>query len=187
MVAKAPPDGHTLTVSLSTSLLINQFLFKNLPYNPQRDLVMVSQIATAPIVLLVHPSVPLNTGPELLKYMVANKGKLSYGSWGIGWGAHLAGSCMSQSQNADMTHVPCKGEAPMMQNLVGGQIQMAFASALQAKAFVESSKLKVIGVTGEQRIGALPNLPTLIEQGLKGDVYRVIGCVALAARARRMR
>jgi tripartite-type tricarboxylate transporter receptor subunit TctC len=182
-VAKAAPDGYTVTVSLSTSLLINQFLFKKLPYDPQRDLVMVSQIALAPIVLVVHPSVAAATGPELLKYVAAHKGKVSYGSWGNGSAAHLGGSYMSQSQGADMSHVPYKGEAPMMQDLVGGQIQMAFASALAAKPFIDSGKLKAIGVTGEQRLGVLPNVPTLIEQGLKDDVYRVTGWVAMAAPA----
>ena len=180
-VAKAPADGHTLSVSLSTNLLINQFLFKKLPYNPQRDLALVSQIALAPIVLLVHPSVPAGTGPELLKYIAANKGKLSYGSWGIGSAGHLSGAFMSQSQNADMSHVPYKGEAPMVQDLIGGQIQMAFASAMQAKPFVDAGKLKAIGITGEQRMSVLPNVPTLVEQGLADDVYRVTGWVAMAA------
>ncbi len=180
-VAKAPADGHTLSVSLSTNLMINQFLFKKLPYNPQRDLALVSQIALAPIVLLVHPSVPAGTGPELLKYIAANKGKLSYGSWGIGSAGHLSGAFMSQSQNADMSHVPYKGEAPMMQDLIGGQIQLAFASAMQAKPFVDAGKLKAIGITGEQRMSVLPKVPTLVEQGLTDDVYRVTGWVAMAA------
>ena len=183
MVVKAPGDGHTLTVSLSTNLLTNQFLFKNLPYNPQRDLVLVSQIAVAPIVLLVHPSVPASTGPELLKYIAANKGKVSYGSWGVGSAGHLSSAHLSQSQNANMSHVAYKGEAPMITDLIGGQIQMAFASAQQAKSFVDAGKLKAIGVTGEQRMSVLPNVPTLVEQGLKDDVFRVTGWVAMAAPA----
>jgi tripartite-type tricarboxylate transporter receptor subunit TctC len=181
MVAKAPADGHTLSVSLSTNLLTNQLLFKKMPYNPQRDLALVSQIALAPVVLLVHPSVPAATAPELLKYIAANKGKLSYGSWGIGSAGHLSGAFLSQSQNGDMSHVAYKGEAPMVQDLIGGQIQMAFASALQAKPFVDAGKLKAIGITGEQRLSVLPNVPTLVEQGLKDDVYRITGWVAMAA------
>ncbi len=183
MVVKAPGDGHTLTVSLSTNLLTNQFLFKNLPYNPQRDLALVSQIAVAPIVLLVHPSVPASTGPELLKYIAANKGKVSYGSWGVGSAGHLSSAHLSKSQNANMSHVAYKGEAPMITDLIGGQIQMAFASAQQAKSFVDAGKLKAIGVTGEQRMSVLPNVPTLVEQGLKDDVFRVTGWVAMAAPA----
>jgi tripartite-type tricarboxylate transporter receptor subunit TctC len=186
-VAKAPADGHTLSLSLSTNLLINQFLFKKLPYDPQRDLALVSQIALAPIVLLVHPSVPAKHGPELLQYIAANKGKLSYGSWGIGSAGHLSGAFMSQSQKADMSHVPYKGEAPMVQDLIGGQIQMAFASALQAKPFVDSGRLKAIGITGEQRMSVLPNVPTLVEQGLTDDVYRVTGWVRWRRPPRRRR
>src|SRR5678815_550860 len=90
---------------------------------------------------------------------------------------------MSQSQDAGMSHVPYKGEAPMVQDLIGGQIQMAFASAMQAKAFVDAGKLRAIGITGEQRMSVLPNVPTLVEQGLTDDVYRVTGWLALAAPA----
>jgi tripartite-type tricarboxylate transporter receptor subunit TctC len=183
MVVKAPGDGHTLTVSLTTNLLTNQFLFKSLPYNPQRDLALVSQIAVAPIVLVVHPSVPASTGPELLKYIAANKGKVSYGSWGVGSAGHLSSAHLSKSQNAEMSHVAYKGEAPMITDLIGGQIQIAFASAQQARSFVDAGKLKAIGVTGEQRMSVLPNVPTLVEQGLKDDVFRVTGWVAMAAPA----
>ncbi|HEY2926035.1 Bug family tripartite tricarboxylate transporter substrate binding protein [Piscinibacter sp.] len=182
-VAKAPPDGHTLVLSLSNSLLTNQFLYEKLPYDVQRDLVLVSQIATAPLLLVVHPSVAANTAPELLQYMSRNKGKLSYGSYGIGAYPHLAGAHMSDTQKADMTHVPYKGEAPMMQDLIGGQIQMAYASALQAKPHIDAGKIKVIGVTGEHRIAVLPNVPTLAEQGLKDEAYRVTGWLAVAAPA----
>lgn len=182
-VAKAPPDGHTLVLSLSNSLLTNQFLYAKLPYDTQRDLTLVYQIATAPLVLVVHPSVPANTGPELLQYVKANKGKLAYGSYGTGAYPHLAGSHMSLTQQADMNHIPYKGEAPMMQELIGGQIQMAYASALQAKPHLEAGKVKAIGVTGERRMSTLPNVPTLAEQGLKDEAYRVTGWLALAAPA----
>lgn len=183
MVAKAPPDGHTLVLSLSNSLLTNQFLYAKLPYDTQRDLALVYQIATAPLVLVVHSSVPANTGPELLQYVKANKGKLAYGSYGTGAYPHLAGAHMSLTQQADMNHIPYKGEAPMMQELIGGQIQMAYASALQAKPHLEAGKVKAIGVTGERRMSTLPNVPTLAEQGLKDEAYRVTGWLALAAPA----
>jgi tripartite-type tricarboxylate transporter receptor subunit TctC len=181
MVAKAAPDGHTVTVSLSSALLINQFLFKKLPYNAQKDIALVSQIAVAPIVLLVHPSVTASNVAELKKYMAANKGKLSYGSWGIGSTAHLTTAHLSQIENADMSHVPYKGEAPMLQDLIGGQIKLSFASALGAKPFIDAGKLKAIGVTGDKRMGTLPNVPTLAEQGLKDDVFRFTGWIAMAA------
>lgn len=183
-VAKAAPDGSTFTISLSTSLLINQFLFAKLPYDPHKDLVMVSQIAVAPVTLVVHPDVPARNAAELQAWIGKNKGKVSYGSWGIGSYAHLAGAYMSQALNADMSHVAYKGEAPMLQDLLGGQIQMAYASAAGTKPHIDAGKLKVIGVTGDQRMAVLPNVPTLVEQGLKDDAYRICGFVGMAAPAK---
>lgn len=183
IVAKAAPDGHTLVISLNTSLMTNQFLYEKLPYNVQRDLVLVSQIASSPITLVVHPSVTANTGPELLQYVANNKKKLSYGSWGVGSYAHMAGSYMSQSQQADMAHVAYKGEAPMLQDLIGGQIQMAYSSAQATKPHIESGKLKVIGVTGFKRMATLPNVATLPEQGMKDEVYGIVGFIGMAAPA----
>ncbi|MBX9831993.1 MAG: tripartite tricarboxylate transporter substrate binding protein [Burkholderiaceae bacterium] len=182
-VAKAAPDGYTLLLGLSNSMLTNQFLYTKLPYSPERDIAPVYQIAIAPLVLVAHPSVPVNNGPELLKYIAANKGKVAYGSYGAGAYPHLAGAYMSQSQNADMSHVAYRGEAPMVQDLLGGQIQIAFASALQAKPHIEAGKLKAIGVSGERRMGTLPNVSSLAEQGLNDEAYRVAGWLALGAPA----
>jgi tripartite-type tricarboxylate transporter receptor subunit TctC len=182
-VAKAPADGHTMVLGLSNSLLTNQFLYAKLPYNTQKDLALVYQIAVAPLVLVVHPSVTAQTGPELLKYVKANKGKVTYGSYGLGAYPHLAGAYMSLTQQAEMTHIPYKGEAPMVQDLLGGQIQMAYASALQVKQHIEAGKLKAIGVTGERRMLTLPNVPTLFEQGLKDEAYRLTGWLAFAVPA----
>lgn len=182
-VAKAQPDGHTLLLSLSTSMLINQFLYTKLPYNPQKDLALVSQIAAAPVTLVVHPSVPASNMKELLAYVKAHKGKLSYGSWGVGSYAHLAGAYMSKTMGADMTHSAYKGEAPMIQDLIGGQLQLCFSSALNTKPFIESGRLKAIGVTGRQRMDILPKLPTIHEQGVTDDAYAIYGWVAMGAPA----
>ena len=182
-VAKAPADGHTLLVSLSTSMLINQFLYTKLPYNPQKDFALVSQIAAAPVTLVVHPSVPASNMKELLAYVKANKGKLSYGSWGTGSYAHLAGAYMSKTMDADMTHSPYKGEAPMIQDLIGGQLQLCFSSALNTKPFIEAGRLKAIGVTGRQRMEILPQVPTIFEQGVQDDAYSIFGWVAMGAPA----
>ncbi|HOW46525.1 MAG TPA: tripartite tricarboxylate transporter substrate binding protein [Rubrivivax sp.] len=182
-VAKAAPDGHTLVLSITPSLLINQFLFKKLPYNPQKDLAMVSQIADAPLVLVVRSEVPAKNLDELKRYIAANKGKLAYGSWGIGSAPHLFGSQLSRSLDADMSHVPYKGEAQMMQDVIGGQIQLTFVSGQQARPFVEAGKLRPIAVTGEKRIAAFPGTPTLAEQGMKDDVFKAVGWFAIAAPA----
>lgn len=182
-VAKSAPDGHTLVLGLSNSLLTNQFLYDKLPYNVQRDLSLVSQIATAPLLMVVHPSVPANTAAELMAYISKNKGKLSYGSYGQGSYPHLAWAHTSLSLNADMNHAAYRGEAAMVQDLLGGQIPMAYASASVAKPHIEAGKLKVLGVTGTQRIEALPKVPTLLEQGLRDEVYQATGWLALAAPA----
>ena len=182
-VAKAAPDGYTLLLALSNSMLTNQFLYTKLPYSPEKDIAPIYQIAIAPLVLVAHPSVPVATGPELLKYIAANKGKVAYGSYGTGAYPHLAGAYMSLTQNADMSHVAYRGEAPMVQDLLGGQIQIAFASALQVKAHIDVGKLKAIGVSGERRMGTLPNVPTLGEQGLNDEAYRVAGWLAFGAPA----
>ncbi|MEB5963861.1 tripartite tricarboxylate transporter substrate binding protein [Comamonas testosteroni] len=182
-VAKAAPDGHTLLLSLSTSMLINQFLYAKLPYNPQKDIALITQVAAAPVTLVVHPSVPASNMKELLAYVKANKGKLSYGSWGVGSYAHLAGAYMSKTMDADMNHAAYKGEAPMIQELIGGQLQLCFSSALNTKPFIDSGRLKAIGVTGKERMEILPRLPTIFEQGVTDDAYSIYGWVAMGAPA----
>ena len=182
-VAKAPADGHTLLLTLSTSMLINQFLYTKLPYNPQKDLALITQVAAAPVTLVVYPSVPANNMKELLAYVKAQKGKLSYGSWGTGSYAHLAGAYMSKTTDSDMVHVAYKGEAPMIQELIGGQLQLCFSSALNTKPFIDSGRVKAIGVTGKQRMDILPKVPTIFEQGVQDDAYSIFGWVAMGAPA----
>lgn len=179
-VAKSAPDGYNVVLSLSTSLLINQFLYSKMAYNPQKDLLMLSEIASAPVTLVVHPSVPANNMKELLAWVKANKSKVSYGSWGVGSYAHLGGAYMSKTMDADMSHVAYKGESPMIQELIGGQLQMCFSSAQNTKPFIESGRLKVIGVTGKQRMTVLPNVPTIYEQGVTDDAYAIAGFVGMA-------
>ncbi len=182
-VARAPADGHTLLVSLSTSMMVNQFLYSKLPYNPEKDLELITQIATAPIVLVVHPSVPANNMQELLEYVKASKGKLSYGSWGQGSQAHLVGAYLSKMTDSDMTHVAYKGEAPMLQDLLGGQLQMCFAGVAGAKPFVDAGRLKAIGLVGRERAPTLPQVATLHEQGLTDAAYSVVGWIGMGAPA----
>ena len=180
-VAKAAPDGYTILVALSTQFVINPFLFKKLPYDPNKDIALVSQIVVSPIVLLAHPSLPANDVPSLIKHIGANKGKLSYASYGIGSASHLSGAHLSQIADGDMAHVPYKGEAPMIQDMIGGQVLMGFGSVTQAKSMIEAGKLKALGATGDKRIGVLPKVPTFAEQGVKDDVFRTVGWIAMAA------
>ena len=182
--AKSAPDGYTFLVTLGTTVLINQFLYEKLPYNPGRDFALVSQLALAPVTLLVNPNSGINSASDLKAHIQKNPSKLSYGSWGMGSYAHLAGAYLSQSMSADMTHAAYKGEAPMLQDLVGGQIDFAFASAQTAKPYIDGGKLRSIAVTGEQRMSVLPNVPTMREQGFRDDIFRVTGWIAMAAPAK---
>lgn len=181
---KSPADGYTLLVSLGTTMLINQFLYDRLPYQPQKDQALITQIALAPVVLLVNPQLPVNNASELMAYIDRNKGKIAYGSWGMGSYAHLAGAWLSDKHKADMNHVAYKGEAPMLQDLVGGQFQMAFASLQSARPYIESGRLKPLAVTGTQRMDALPKLATMSEQGIKDEVFQVTGWVGMSAPAK---
>ena len=181
---KSPADGYTFLVSLGTTMLINQYLYEKLPYNPQKDQALITQIALAPVVLLVNAQVPVNTAPELMQYIEHNKSKLAYGSWGMGSYAHLAGAWLSDNLKADMNHAAYKGESPMLQDLVGGQIQLTFASLQSARPYIESGRLKALAVTGTQRMIALPKVPTMSEQGIKDEVFRVTGWVGMSAPAK---
>ncbi|MGO4327142.1 Bug family tripartite tricarboxylate transporter substrate binding protein [Cupriavidus sp. 2TAF22] len=182
-VAKAAPDGYTLSVSQSSQLLVNQFLYKNLPYNPRRDLVLVAKIADSPLVLLVNQKVPVKDARELRAYLKANQGKLSYGSWGVGTVGHLSGSKLNEVTGAQMVHASYRGEVPMVQDLAAGNVQLGFATALQASVFLLTNKVKAIGVTGTSRLPSLPNVPTLAEQGFDEKLFKTVGWSAIAAPA----
>jgi tripartite-type tricarboxylate transporter receptor subunit TctC len=156
-VAKAPADGYTISFALSSNLMINQYLFKKLPYDPQKDLALLAKIADAPIVLVVNSSLPIANAAELRKYVAGNKGKLAYGSY--------------------------RGEAPMLQDLIGGNLAMSYATGAQATQFIAAGRLKAIGVTGTARLPNLPNVPTLAEAGLDDPLLRAVGWIGFAAPA----
>ncbi|MFT3777060.1 MAG: tripartite tricarboxylate transporter substrate-binding protein [Ottowia sp.] len=183
-VAKAAGDGYTFTVGLSTSLLINQFLYAKMPYDTQKDLAMVYRIAAGTQILAVKPSLPVKNGTELLAYIKANKGKLAYGSYGAGSTPHLFGAYLDHITGGQMNHVPYKGEAPMNQDFLGGQLDMAWVSAAAAKQFIESGKLRAIGVNATERMKALPNVPTLKEAGMTDPVFSMEGWLAAAMPAK---
>ncbi|MEG1281294.1 MAG: tripartite tricarboxylate transporter substrate binding protein [Comamonas sp.] len=180
-VAKAAADGHTLTLGTTSTMLSNQFMFKKVPYNPQKDLVPIVRICWAPIVLVVGNKVPATTLAELLAYVKSQKGKLSYGSYGIGSHGHLVIASLSNEANADMTHIAYKGEAPMVQDLVGGQLMMGIGSILSLKQHIDSGKLRAIAFTGQNRVPALPDVPTFAELGHKHDAFTISGWLGVAA------
>ena len=183
-VAKAPPDGYTLNFGLSTSLLINQFLFSKLPYNPQKDLDMLYRVADGTTVLVVRAGLPVKNGTELLAYIQANKGKLSYGSYGQGSFAHLMGAYLNHITQGDLNHVAYKGEAPMVQDLLGGQFDMCWSSAVNTKQHIAGGKIKVIGVNSSKPMAALPGVPTLKDAGMKEAPFQMVGWLAMAVPAK---
>lgn len=168
MVAKASADGYTVLVTTNATIVINPHLVK-LPYDPVRDLAPISQLATLPFVLLVHPSLPVKSVPELIALAKAKPGQLNFGSSGGGGGAHLSGEMMKTAARIDMTHVPYKGAAPALVALLGGEVQFMFVSILTATPLIESNRVRAIAVSGLNRSPALPNVPAVAEtSGLAG-------------------
>ena len=180
-VAKATPDGYTLLVTITQTVLTNQFLFAKLPYDPRKDLSMVSVLADAQLVLVTNPSLPARTPRELGDYARTRPGKVNYASWGVGSYSHLSGAYFSKLSHAESTHVPYKGEAPMLQDLLGGQVQFGFASILTARPYIQSGKLKALAVTGAQRSSVLPDLPTFAELGMSDSAFKTVGWIGMAA------
>lgn len=178
-VAKAAPDGHTVLVGLTQSVLTNRFLYAKLPYDPRGDFAFVSQIATAPLLLLVAAHSPAKNLAELRQLLMMSKGTASCGSWGAGSYPHLACANMSASLNSPITHIPYKGEAPMLQDLVGGQLTFVLGSLASARAYMDGGRLRALAVTGEQRVPVLPDVPTFKEAGMPEGEYRLNGWLAL--------
>ena len=172
IVAKAQPDGYTLLM-MSLTFAVNPSLFSKLPYDTVKDLTPVTLVASAPLMLVVHPSVPAKSVAEFIAYAKANPGKLNFGSGGPGTTPHLAGEMLKIMAGLQMTHIPYKGGAPALADLVGGQIQFMCENIPGTLPFVKSGKLRALAVTDLKRSPLLPELPTLDESGLKG--YQIVG------------
>ena len=180
-VARAQPDGYTLMLGTSAPLAINQYLYANLKYDPLKSFAPVIQVGYLPNVLLVNPSVPAKNARELIAYTKANPGKVSFASSGSGASSHLAGVMFNLQTGTDILHVPYKGTGPALNDLLGGQVQVAFTDVLSALPFLEAGKLRALAVTSAKRSRALPDVPTLDEQGVKGfDASVFFGVVAPA-------
>jgi tripartite-type tricarboxylate transporter receptor subunit TctC len=182
-VARAAPDGHTLLLGLSDSMLVAPFLHRKLPFDPRRDLSLVSLVAAGPMVLVTAPDLPALSGRVFAEHLSARRGRLSYGSWGVGSFPHLAGLHLSRTLDADMAHVPYRGEAPLVQDLIGGQVQLAYVGLRISKPHVDAGRLRAVGLTGERRLAAAPDIPTLLEQGLDDLPHRLTVWLGLAAPA----
>jgi tripartite-type tricarboxylate transporter receptor subunit TctC len=161
-VANSPPDGHTL-LFLGASALINTLLSENLPYNVQRDIAPVSGLIDYPMVMIANPSVPANTIAEIVAHAKANPGKVTMASFGSGSASHLAGELFKIMAGVNMVHVPYRGGAPMITDLVGGQVQVGFDVMVTALPQIRAGKLRALGVCGSKRFAMLPDVPTIAE------------------------
>lgn len=165
LVARAQPDGYTLLIS-NEAMAINATLAKQRTFDPLRDLTPVTLIVVNPRVFVTHPSVPAGNIKELIALARAKPGSIRYGSSGIGTGPHLAAALLASMAKVEMTHVPYKGVAPAITDVMGGQIQMIASTVSSAMPQIQSGKLKPIAVTTVKRSSALPNVPTVAESGV---------------------
>jgi tripartite-type tricarboxylate transporter receptor subunit TctC len=167
-VAKAAPDGYTLGLGGTGTLAIDPTLYSNVGYDPRKDFEPIGLIGTSALVLVIHPSIPAHNVKELIAYAKANPGKLSYASAGVGSGIHLAAEYFRFQAGIEMTHVPYKGSAPALTDLIGGHVSMYFSSMPPAIELVKEGKLRALGVTGLTRSPIFPELPTIAEAALPG-------------------
>ena len=168
IVAKSVPDGHTIMVGSIGGLAVNTHLYKGLSYHPLRDLAAITWATSGSNVLVVHPSVQAKSVQELIALAKAEPNKLSYGSSGAGNAGHLAGELFNGMAGVKMVHIPYKGGAPAMVDLLAGQIQLIFSSAPTAVPQVKAGKIRALAVTTAKRSVILPELPTVAESGLPG-------------------
>jgi tripartite-type tricarboxylate transporter receptor subunit TctC len=167
-VAKAPPDGYTIMLGTSTPFAINVTLHKKLPYDPAKDYVPIALIANAPFLLLVNPDVPAKSVKELIAYAKANPGKLSYGSAGPGSPQHLSMELFKTITGINTAHIPYKGDAPALTDLIAGHIPMMFGEPTPILPLLQQGKVRALAVSSATRLPTLPDIPTVSEAGAEG-------------------
>lgn len=167
IVAKAAPDGYTMLLAI-TAMIQSPSLYKKMPYNVERDFVPVSLVARSSDLFVVPDRVPARTLAEFIALAKASPGKLSYGSYGNGTSAHLHGEQLKIRAGIDLVHIPYKGAAPLVSDVLGGQVDSAFIDVTSANSYLGNGKFRVLGITGTQRLKALPSVPTFAEAGLSG-------------------
>ena len=182
-VARSPADGYALLVVPST-LVLNSVLYKKVPYDPVRDFVPITLAATAPNVLVVNPALPVKSLAEFIALAKAKPGALSYGTPGIGTSPHLSMELLKSMAGIDLQHVPYRGTAAAVTDVIGGQIAVTFANALTAKPQVDSGRVRALAVSGPSRVEALPAVPPVAEAGVPGyEAMQWYGIVAPAGTA----
>jgi tripartite-type tricarboxylate transporter receptor subunit TctC len=170
-VARSAPDGHTLALTLGDSLINNVALFKTLPYDPRRDLTLLTQAVYSPAIVSANADLPVRSMADFKRYAAERQGQLSYGSWGIGGLGHIAGEALNQRLGARMVHVPQRGESLVMQDLLAKTISVGLTSAGLARQHVLAGKIKPLAIMGKERSKSLPDVPTLREQGFEDPIF----------------
>src|SRR5258707_6766688 len=176
--AKAAPDGYTFLMT-HVSMVTSAYLYSKLPYDPQKDFVPVTLVATSPLMLVVHPSVAASSVQELVALAKANPGRLNFGSGGVGSTPHLSVELFKSAAGFDAVHVPYKGGAPALNDLIGGQLSFMIENMPGTMPFVKSGKLRALAITSAQRSPLEPSLPTMAEAGVPG--YEGVGWQGLFA------
>jgi tripartite-type tricarboxylate transporter receptor subunit TctC len=181
VVAKAPPDGHTILMGAVSTHAINVWLYKSLPYDPLKDFAPVTLVTSVPNVLVVHPSVPAKNVRELISLAKARKGQLNFGSGSTGSAGHLAGELFKTMAGIDMVHIPYKGAAPAVADLLGGHVSLMFDNLASGLPNIKAGRVRALAVTTLRRSPFLRELPTIDESGLRGfDVGTWFGVFAPA-------
>ena len=179
IVAKAAPDGYNLLLAYDGTHAINASLYKSLPFSTFTDFATVATLANVPFVLVINPALPAKSVPEFVGYAKSNAGKVNYGSAGNGSVNHLLGVMFSKGAGVQLTHVPYKGAAPALTDLIGGTIQAVFTSMPSVIGFVQAGRVRALAVTSAKRSQTLPNLPTIAESAVPGfDVHPWFGLLA---------
>lgn len=180
-VAQADPDGYTLLMGAISTHAINRALYKDQSYDPVKDFEAITMVASAPLLVVVHPSVEANSVQELIALAKSKPGKLNFSSAGNGNSTHLAGELFKSMAGVDIVHVPYKGATPAEVGLMGGQVSLMFSSILSAMPHSKAGKMKALAVTSTKRSSVMPELPTVDETGLPGyDVNPWYGLFAPA-------
>jgi tripartite-type tricarboxylate transporter receptor subunit TctC len=180
-VMKAPADGYTLMLANTGVMVINPALYSKLPYNTLKDFTPIARTAMQPLALLVNPKVPANTLKEFIAYAKSKPGQINYGSAGNGGISHLVPEMFKNATGLFMVHIPYRGSAPAFTDLMAGQVQFMGESIPQAASYHKQGKVRALAVTSSQRNPALPDIPTVIEAGIKG--FEVVGFYGFLAPA----
>ena len=168
VVAKSPPDGYTLLMTSGSIFTVNPHMYEKLPFDPMKDFIPVTSVATGPQLLVVHPSVPANNVREFIAFARKSESRLNFGSAGIGSQVHMAAESFVDAAKIQATHIPYKGEGPAYTDLAGGSIQFMVGNIAAAAPFVTNGRVRALGVTSKTRSQLLPDVPTIAESGLPG-------------------